>query len=161
MGVLTTLYAVPAPLMKKIREDNERLAFLFGEEEDEDEKRWKVASYDLEKKAEEQFSIYATAGYPTMQAAFDFESAEDDEPEYDGYDIRVAKPATVKKIAKEIEKATPKQLVTKGVAARITDYYGKPMSEFEIEFLVDDVARLKKFFAKAAEAGHFVIAAAQ
>ena len=31
MGVLTTLYAVPAPLMKKIREDNERLAFLFGQ----------------------------------------------------------------------------------------------------------------------------------
>lgn len=161
MGVLTTLYAVPAPLMKKIREDNERLAFLFGEDEDEDEKLWKVASYDLDEKAEEQFSIYATAGYPRMQAAFDFESAEDDEPEYDGYDIRVAKPATVKKIAKEIEKATLKQLVTKAVATGVTDYYGKPMTELEIKLLVDDVAKLKKFFAKAAEAGHFVIAAAQ
>lgn len=158
---MTTLYAVPAPLMKKIREDSERLAFLFGEDEDEDAKSWKVASYDLDKKAEEQFSIYAAAGYPTMQEAFDFESAEDDEPERDGYDIRVAKPATVKKIAKEIAKATLKQLMTKAAASAVTDYYGKPMTEFEIEFLVDDVADLKKFFAKAAEAGHFVLAAAQ
>lgn len=161
MGVLTTLYAVSAPLMKKISADNERLSFLFGEEEDEDGKSWKVASYDLDKKAEEQFSIYAAAGYPTMQAAFDFESAEDDEPEYDGYSIRVAKPATVKKIAKEIAKATSKQLKTKAAEAMITDYYGKPMTEFEIELLVGDVVRFKKFFAKAAEAGHFILAAAQ
>ena len=32
MGVLTNVYSVPAKVMKKIDEDNERLGFLFGDE---------------------------------------------------------------------------------------------------------------------------------
>jgi hypothetical protein len=111
--------------------------------------------------AEEQLSIYAAAGYPTMQEAFDFESAEDDEPEHDGYDIRVAKPATVKKIAKEIAKATLKQLMTKAAAARVTDYYGKPMTEFEDRAPRRRCRPLEEILRQAAEAGHFILAAAQ
>ncbi len=160
MGVLTSIYAVPPPMMKKIRADNENLGFVFGDEETED-KSWKVASYEFDKLFEERLGIYAAAGYKAMQNAFDFEDPADDEPEYGGYDIRVAAPAKVKKIAEEIAKATFAELKTKGVAQGVTDYYGKLIPESEYDGYVGDVQKVKAFFAKAAAAGHFVIAAAQ
>lgn len=159
MGVLTNLYSVPSPLMKKVLADNEKLGFVFGDEEADDDS-WKVASYDFDKWFEDAMGVYAKSGYETIRAAFDFEDPADDEPEYGSYDIRVATPATVKKIAQELANATFSELKTKGLAAGATDYYGKTIREDEYEGLVGDVDRLKAFFATAAAEGHFVIAAA-
>jgi hypothetical protein len=159
MGVLTSLYSVPAPLMKKIRADNEKLGFVFGDEEADDDS-WKVAAYDFDKQFYDAMSLYKSLGHKTIHAAFNFEDPADDEPEYGGYDIRVAKPAMVKRIAEELSKLTFSELKTRGLAEGATNYSGNTVQEYEYDGLVGSVDRLKAFFATAAAKGHFVIAAA-
>ncbi len=158
MGVLSTLYAVPAPLMKKIRADNERLGWVFGDEETDDP-AWKVASYDFDKRLYELAAILRAGGCPTLKPAFDFEDPADNEPEYGPYDLRVATPSKVKKIAKELASVTLAQLVARGVEAGVTDYNGHLIPEADYDGYVGDIEDVKIFFAKAAEAGHFIIGA--
>lgn len=159
MGVLSSIYSVPPALMKKVRADHEKLGLVFGDEETDDP-AWKVERHEFDKTFEERLKILRSAGYKTMYVAFDFESPADDEPEYGGYDIRVAKPVRVKKIANEIASVTLAELTKKGLANGCTDYDGKLIPESDYASYLGDLEELKKFFAAAAAAGHFVIAAA-
>ncbi|HQY65312.1 MAG TPA: hypothetical protein PK141_28155 [Polyangiaceae bacterium] len=67
MGVLTVLYSVPPAIMKKVRADNERLAFVFGDEETDDP-AWRAASYDFDKRFYEFATIVSAAGAPPRGA---------------------------------------------------------------------------------------------
>lgn len=91
MGVLTTAYSVSPKLMKRIEKDNESLGLLFGQEETADE-AWRVPSYGFDKGFEETIGILGACGYPVTRDALDLECAGDDDPTYDGYDVRVVKP---------------------------------------------------------------------
>ena len=114
MGVLTTIYSVPVPMMKKIKADHDNLGFLFGVEESGGD-AWKCETFECDKGFEERIGILGENGYPKTKEALDLESADEEDPSYDGYDVRVVSPATVKKIAKEIASATAAELTKAGV----------------------------------------------
>ena len=158
MGVLTVLYSVPPAIMKKVRADNERLAFVFGDEETDDP-AWRAASYDFDKHFYEFATIVSAAGAPTARRAFDFEDPADNEPEYGSYDLRVATPTKVKKIAKELAAVTFEQAKAKALEQETTDYSGRLIPADEYEGYAGDLEEVKAFFAKAAEAGHFIVGA--
>lgn len=61
----------------------------------------------------------------------------------------------MKKIAKEIAKATVAALVKEAGEQGVTDYYGKPIPDYAV--YIGGIEAVKAFFAKAAAAGNFVI----
>ena len=156
MGVLTTIYSVPVPLMKKIKADHDNLGFLFGVEESGGD-AWKCETFECDKGFEERIGILGENGYPKTKEALDLESADEEDPSYDGYDVRVVSPATVKKIAKEIASATAAELTKKGLPNGTTDYYGKPIPAEAYAYYVGDIEEMKAFFAKAAAAGNWLV----
>lgn len=158
MGVLTNLYTVAPTVMKKVRADNERLARVFGDEET-DEPGWRGAQHDFDKHFYELAALIAAAGAPTLKRAFDFEDPADNEPEYGSYDLRVATPAKVKKIAKELAPLVGALVKAKGLEAGVTDYNGRVIPAAEYDSYLAELSAVQAFFATAAEAGHFVIGA--
>jgi hypothetical protein len=163
MGVLTTAYALPPAMMKKVEADPESLNYLFGIEEGEadgEADAWKCESYEFDKGFEEAIGILGDSGYAETRDALDLENQDEDGLEFDGYGLRVVPPAMVKKIAKELAPATFEDLKAKGVALGITDYYGKLIPEARYAYYVGDIEVMKAFFEKAAAAGHYVLIAA-
>ncbi|MCA9520532.1 MAG: DUF1877 family protein [Myxococcales bacterium] len=146
-------------MMKKIRRDNEWLAYLFGVEE-ADAEAWACATFEFDKLYEETIGILGATGHPKTRSALDLEIPDKHAVEFDGYDIRVVTPAKLKAITKELEHATAKNVKAKAIAIGVTDYYGRPIAEKEVEIYIGDLAKLKSFFEKAAEAGHYLIIAA-
>ena len=159
MGVLTTAYSVPPEMMKKIKADHEKLGFVFGVEEGGG-KAWECETFEFDKGFEERIGILGENGYPKTREALDLESADEDDPSYDGYDVRVVSPATLKKLAKELASATFAELKKKGLANGTTDYYGKTIPAEAYSYYVGDIEDMKAFFAKAATAGHWLVIAA-
>jgi hypothetical protein len=160
MGVRTTLYAVPKPLMKKLRGDNNLLVFLFGVERGDAE--WVVPTYEFDKGYEETIGILGKTGHPHAEEALDLECAGDDADQfaYEDYGIRVVPPASVKKIAKEIADATFKGLKAKGLANGVADYYGEPIPADDYQLYVGDITVLKRFFKNAAADARFIVISA-
>jgi len=157
MGVLTTAYSVPPAMMKKIKADNDTLGFVVGDVEG---KGWECESFSFDKGFEERIGILGDNGYPKTREALDLESAGEDDPAYDGYDVRVVSPATLKKIVKELATATFEDLKAKGLAKGTTDYYGKTIPADMYAYYVGDIQEMRAFFTKAATAGHWLVLAA-
>jgi hypothetical protein len=160
MSFSVSLYAVTPAELKKAREDNEHFGVIFGEDED-GEASGEAAAARLELA---DFTDTATlvryAGYPTLHETFDFDASPDEEFEYSSYDIRVAAPATVKKIAGELASVTLERVREEGLAAEFrTD---RTREEVTAEGYVEqfaEIERAREFFAAAAKAGHAMIAA--
>ncbi|MBL8715947.1 MAG: DUF1877 family protein [Myxococcales bacterium] len=159
MSVTSTAYAVPPALLKKLRADNERFAALFGEDENAGPE-WKVQKLEFVD-FEDTHRLLRCAGYPTLRKVLDFENGNDEAFEYEGYDIQVATPAKVKKIAGELAEVTLEQVRTKGLEAEFsTDRRGTVLTAADYDEQFREIEATRDFFAAAAAAGHAVVAAA-
>lgn len=160
MGVITTAYSIPPPMMRKIRADNDNLAYIFGECEDENE-GWKVESFDFDKGIEETISVLREADCPKTAQKIDcenyFYSDNSSYLDYDGYDVWTIPPSQVKAMLKELEKANVEELKAKGNINGITDRRGTLLPESLYKSYVGDLGRIKKFFQKTVEQGNYLL----
>jgi len=91
----------------------------------------------------------------------DFENGNDEAFEYEGYDIQIATPAKVKKIAAELAKVTLDEVRTKGLAVEFRiDRRGTILEAKDYDGQYLEIEAAREFFAAAAKAGHAVVAAA-
>ena len=142
-----------------IRDSNELFGSLFGEEETSDAS-WKVENLVFVD-FEDTHRLLRCAGYPTLRNVLDFENGNDEAFEYGGYDIQVATPAKVKKIAEELARVTLAEVRTKGLEAEFsTDRRNERLKPDDYEAQFDEIERARVFFAAAAKAGNAVVAAA-
>lgn len=159
MSVTSIAYSVPPALLKELRDDNELFAALFGEDEDAGP-AWKVEQLEFVD-FEDTHRLLHYAGYSTLHQALDFENGNDEAFEHEGYDIQVATPAKVKKIAEELRRVTLEEVREKGLAGEFrTDRRGDLLKPEDYEAQFAEVERTAAFFAAAAKAGHAVVAAA-
>lgn len=159
MGVITTAYSIPATLMRKVRADNDNLAYVVGEcEEDE---RWKLESFDFDKGIEETISILREAGCEKTAKKFDcenyFYSDNSSYIEYDGYDVWTIPPLQVKTMLKELEKVNIEELQAKGNINEITDRRGTLLPESLYESYIDDLKSIKKFLKEVVGQGNYLL----
>lgn len=159
MGVVTTAYSVPPKIMRKIRADNDNLAYVLGYEI---KPEWEFEEMDFGKHFEEYIIILREAGHHKIYDKIDLESFlySDDESkfvEYDGYEICFISPSAVKTVVKEFEKVKIDELKADSIAKEITDYWGKIIPEYEYDYYIGNIERMKEFFGKAAGQGNFII----
>lgn len=159
MSVTSTLYSVPPRLLKKLREDNELFAALFGEDEDADAE-YKVPSLEPID-FEDTHRLLSCAGFKKLHKTLDFENGNDEAFDYDGYDVQVATPAKVKKIAEELARATLAKVRDKGLEIGFkSDRRGDLLTPKDYDAQFEEIERMRDFFDAAAKAGDAVVAAA-
>ena len=158
MSFSVTLNAVTPADLKKARADNEHFGAIFGEDES-GEASAKAPSLELADFTDTAMLLHY-AGCLTLHKTIDFDGFADEELEYSSYDIRVATPAKVKKIAEELARVTLERVREKGLAAEYrTDRTREVVTaEGYVEQLAQ-IERARDFFATAAKAGHAVVAA--
>lgn len=159
MGVITTAYSTPTNLMRKVRADNDNLAYVLGEcEEDE---RWKLESYDFDTGIEVIISILREAGCEKTAKRFNcenyFYSDDSSYIDYDGNDIWTIPPSQVKTMLKELEKVNIDELISKGNVNGITDRRGNLLPESLYESYVDDLKGIRKFLKETTEQGNYLL----
>lgn len=161
MGVTTNAYSIPPPMMRKIRADNENLAYILDLGVDEEKTKWKVERFDFETRIDETHSILRACGYRTAAKSLDLEnyfySKGRNYLDYERYNVWILTPSEVKKIAEELENATFKKLKAVGLANAATDYDGKIIPENDYDYYVGDINEIKKFFKKNAEQGNYLL----
>lgn len=165
MSVNTTTYSIPPKVMRKIKANNENLAYVFDYFEDEDgifgvgedkTNLWEVESYDFDSQIDVYIKIFREAGFTKTAKNIDSEYADLDVFDYGGYDIWAIPPSSVKAMCKEIENATLEVLKSKNLS-EITDRRGNPLLDNELESYLSDIKGIKKFFDKAFEHGNYLI----
>ncbi|HRH45125.1 MAG TPA: DUF1877 family protein [Pyrinomonadaceae bacterium] len=160
MGVITVAYSISPKLMRKIRADNDNLAYIFGDCEDENE-AWKVESYDFDKGIEEIISILHEADCKKTAKNIDcenyFYSDNSSYLDYDGYDVWTIPPSKVKAMLKELEKVNVTELKNKGNINGITDRRGTLLPESLYQSYVGDLKTIRKFFQKTVEQGNYLL----
>lgn len=165
MGVTTTAYSIPPKMMRKIRADNENLAYIFDYFEDEDgifgagedkSKLWEIESYDFNKGIETYISIFRYSGFEKTARNVDSEYADLETFDYGGYDIWAIPPSGLKAMCKELEKTTFEALKAKELS-EVTDRRGNPLLDSELESYLGDIEGIKIFFDKAFEQGNYLI----
>jgi hypothetical protein len=160
MSVTSTLYSVSPVLLRKLRKDNELFAALFGEDEDADATTFKVPSLEPID-FEDTHRLLNCAGFKTLHKTLDFENGNDEAYDYDGYDVQVATPAKVKKIAEELARATLAKVRDKGLEIGFTtDRRGELLKPGDYEAQFKEIERMRDFFKAAADVGDAVVAAA-
>lgn len=158
MSFTVTLYAVTSAELKKARGDNEHFGTIFGEEES-GEAPAKAPSLGLADFTDTARLLHY-AGSTTLHKTIDFDASADEELEYSSYDIRVASPAKVKKIAGEIAGVTLERVREKGLASEFrTDRTREEVTAEGYVAQFAEIARARDFFTAAAKAGHAVVAA--
>ncbi|MBX7172326.1 MAG: YfbM family protein [Pyrinomonadaceae bacterium] len=159
MGVITTAYSIPPNLMRKIRADNDNLAFIL-EPEDENP-NWKVEDYDFDKAIEELISFLQEFGYKKTAEKINcetyFYSDSKNYLDYDGYDIWIIPPSQVKSMFDELKNATLSELKKKGVANEMHDRRGSRIPENFYESYFMDIVNLKNFLKKVAGQGNYLL----
>lgn len=147
MGVCTTMYAINTTMMKKIKADNENIAFMVGECEKNES--WEVTKYDFDKSIEVFINILYVAGAKKSAKLIDSEYADLDIFEYDSYDIWAITPSKVKMMAKELERINWEILKKGEVNKEITDRRNNVLTENELMSYLDDLNDIKQFLNKA------------
>lgn len=159
MSVTSTIYSVPPALLKKLRADNDLFGALFGEDEDAGDE-WKIGSYEL-MDFEDTHHLLAIAGFSMLKKALDFEKGNDEAFDYDGWDVQVATPAKVQRIAEQLAKVTLAKLRDKGLEVGFkTDRRGDVLKPDDYKQQFEEIVRVRDFFADAAKAGNAIVAAA-
>jgi hypothetical protein len=165
MGVNTTAYAISPKMMRKVRADNDNLAYVFDYFEDEDgifgagedkSKVWEVESYDFDTGIETYIDIFREAGFTKTAKNIDCEYADLDAFDYGGYDIWAIPPSGVKAMCKELENATFEVLKAKELS-EVTDRRGNSLIDSELESYLSDIEGIKKFLNEAFEQGNYLI----
>lgn len=159
MGVITTLYSVEPKRMKKLRADNENIAFVTGDCENESEK-WQMESYDFDTEIETFIGFFYDLGFDKTRKSINSEYADLDVFDYNGYDIWEIPPSGIKAMVKELESATFEELKAKIIENEIQlrDRRGTliPNNPYEL-YLKNDVENIKNFLKRALEQGHYLL----
>jgi hypothetical protein len=166
MGVTTTAYSLELKMIKKVRANNDNLAYVFDYFEDEDgvfgpgedkTKPWQVESYDFDSSIDVYIQIFREAGYTKTAKSIDCEYADLDAFDYGGYDIWVVPPSGIKAMVKELENAAFEVLKAKGIGSQVTDRRGNAIPESTFEGYLSDIKGIKEFFNKAFMQGHYLV----
>jgi hypothetical protein len=165
MGVCTTAYSIPPKMMRKIRTNNDNLAYVFDYFEDDDgifgagedkSKIWEVESYDFDTVIETYIDIFREAGFTKTAKNIDSGNEDLDEFDFAGYDIWAIPPSGVKAMCKELENATFEVLKAQKLS-EVTDRRGNALLDSELESYLSDIEGIKKFLDKAFEHGNYLI----
>ncbi|MCU0437173.1 MAG: DUF1877 family protein [Raineya sp.] len=155
MGVCTTMYAVNTKMMKKIKADNENLAFVVGECEENEV--WNVTKYEFDKSIEVFIDIFDVAGAKRSAKLINSEYADLDIFEYDSYDIWTVSPAKVKTMVKELESINIELLKTKEGNEEITDRRNRILTKDELASYLDDLSDIKQFLNETSLQSNYLI----
>ena len=155
MGVTTNAYSLEPKMIKKVRADNENIAFILGDCEDESQ-HWKVESYDFDTSIETYITMMREAGFVKTAKSINCEYADLDIFDYNGNDLWVIPPSQVKAMCKELENVTFESLKAKKLSD-ITDRRGNPLNNDQLENYLSDIDGIKAFFRKAMEKGHYLL----
>jgi hypothetical protein len=147
MGVCTTMYALNTKMMKKVKADNENLAFIVGE--CEEDKTWQVAKYEFDKSIEIFINILHEAGATKSAKLMDSEYADLELFEYEPYDIWSIPPSKVKTIVEELESITVESLKTDSGDSKISDRRNNILREEELESYLEEFGDIKQFLNEA------------
>jgi Domain of unknown function (DUF1877) len=156
MGVTTNAYSLEPKMIKKVRADNENIAFILGDCEIESQ-HWKVESYDFDTGIEVHIKIMREAGYTKTAKNINSEYADLDIFDYNGYDIWVIPPSQVKAMVKELENATFETIKAKNIGGQVTDRRGTVLVDSLFESYLSDIDGIRAFFRKAMEKGHYLL----
>jgi hypothetical protein len=159
VSTTSTVHSVPPDLLRKIKKGNELFRFLFGDEETEDA-MWKLDRFTFVD-FEDTHGLLHRAGFSALHKTLDFENGNDEAFEYEDYDIQVASPAKVKKIAQELAKVTLAVVREKGLETEFrSDRRGELLKPEDYDAQFAEIERSRDFFAATAQAGNAVVAAA-
>lgn len=153
MGVVTTVYSVPADLVRKIRKDND----LIGSVIDPEEGSTVQESFDFDSSVEAWVSVLRAADYVETAKNIDSEQFDTGLLDYDGYDMWLVPPSQVRSMLKELQPASWEQLRTAGLAAEVTDRRGTKLRESEYEGYFCILDQFKTFLEGAALHGHYLL----
>lgn len=155
MGVITVAYSITANMLRKIRNDNENLAYI--KEPEDENSRWKVEELDFDSGIEPTISILREVGCPKTAKNLNCEYADLDLFDYNGYDIWTVSPSQVAAMLKELEKVNVKELIAKGNVNEVTDRRGAVLQESLYESYVSDLVSIKKFIKQTVEEGNYLL----
>lgn len=154
MGVTTTAYSVSDKMMKKVRADNENLAFVYGECDESE--AWQVDKYSFER-IDTYISILHAAGCEKTAKSIDSGDHALDEFDYGGCDSWTVSAAGVKAMVNDLGKADFTSLKTDKYGQPITDGWGKALLPSELESYLGDFDGIKEFFNRTLEQGNCLI----
>ncbi len=160
MGVITTAYSVPFEKFSKIKRYKKNMDYVLGLRTAKDDS-WKFQTYDFDKTISGLFEILKGCGYEHAGNMLDMENFYYKKNgryfNYEGYAIWYANTTDVDIMVKELKKATFENLKEHGLAAGVTDYYGKPIPDQEYTLYAGDIAKWKEFLNKAFEKKNYLI----
>lgn len=122
---------------------------------------WKFETYDFDKTISGLFEILKGCGYEHAGNMLDMENFYYKKNgryfNHEGYAIWYANTTDVDIMVKELKKATFENLKEEGLAAEVTDYYGKPIVEKDYQHYAGDIEQWKAFLIKAGKQQHYII----
>jgi len=174
MGVTTTIYSVEPGMMKKVEEDNEKLAYITGDCEENE--NWKAESFDFDTGVNTYIKIFFNAGAKETRKMIDSEYVDLDLFDFNGYNIWVLPPSDVQTMMGELDAITPaveEKIISYSLmnivngtividnheveVLKITDRRGRPLSPDEIRGYLDSVRSFKAFLQKVVEQKNYLI----
>lgn len=164
MGVITTMYSVEPNMMKKVKADNDNLAYITGDCEEND--NWEFESFDFDSSIEIYMDIFFNAGAKKSRKLIDSECADLGVYEFESYDIWSISPANVKIMVKELEAITP-AMGEKIIKDNLIDNHetevlrierkGFPLTSEEIQTYLESIDDLKQFLSKVMSKNNYLI----
>jgi len=155
MGVCTTVYAVNAKMMRKIKTDNENMAFIVGECEENE--AWEVAKYEFDKSIEVFISLLYEANAKKSAKFIDSEYADLELFDYEPYDIWAISPSKVKMMIKELENITWESLKTDKGSKEVTDRRNNILTENELKGYLEELSDIKQFLNEVLKQGNYLL----
>ncbi|MFT3980066.1 MAG: hypothetical protein QM687_06315 [Ferruginibacter sp.] len=165
MGVTTTIYSVEPGMMKKVEEDNENLAYITGDCEENE--NWEVASFDFDSGVDTYINIFFNAGAKESRKLIDSGYAELGLFDFNGYDIWAIPPSAVEIMQDELEALTPAmedKIISDNLVdnhetevMKIKDRRGTVLPGDAIRGYLDDIEKFKEFLYKAKEQKNYLI----
>jgi|GEM_PF-3257360 len=174
MGVTTTIYSVEPGMMKKVEEDNEKLAYITGDCEENE--NWKAESFDFDTGVNTYIKIFFNAGAKETRKMIDSEYVDLDLFDFNGYNIWVLPPSDVQTMMGELDAITPaveEKIISYSLmnivngtividnheveVLKITDRRGRSLSPDEIRGYLDSVRSFKAFLKKVVEQKNYLI----
>ena len=156
MGLTTIAYSITEDMLKKIKSDNENLAFVFGEcEKDE---IWDVEQYDFDSDSEVYSRIFRRAGFEKASKNIDSEYFYDDLLE-SSYTAWIITSSEVKAMVEELNNVTFADLKAKSkdFESPATDRRGNILPEDILEGYFSSIEVISAFFKKTAEQGNALV----
>lgn len=166
MGVVTTIYSIDPDMMKKVEEDNERLAEITGDGQKTE--NCKVESFDFDSGVDTYINILFNAGAVESRKLIDSEYADLELFDFNGYNIWVIPPSGIETMLKELEAITSEmedKIVNDNLidnheteVLKIKDRRGRSLSGDEIRSYLGNVQSFKAFLKEVNAQTNYLIA---